>query len=245
MIRLRFVQAGLAAALLVGPGVDSCQRIQATGTSEHPDCNDSHRSVLARCDSLSRVVKSEDNPTEGGTKNRYSLRSVFRNLPRDQKAIWTAPFHLRLGDAPWVVPLAGATGLLVARDQNIMLRQHSNLTAINRSDNIANGGTIALAGVPAMMYVWGSITGAGRARETGLLTGEALMNSAAVGEALKVVFGRERPTLTAGQGKFFQDFGDPSFPSIHSTLSWTAASVIAHEYPGWLSRFWHMAQRLR
>ena len=87
-----------------------------------------------------------------------------------------------------------------------------------------------------MMYVWGSLNGAGRSRETGLLTGEALINSGAVAEALKVVFGRERPTLTDGQGRFFQDFGDPSFPSIHSMLSWTAASVIAHEYPGWLSQ---------
>ncbi|MGB8129509.1 MAG: capsule assembly Wzi family protein [Candidatus Angelobacter sp.] len=161
---------------------------------------------------------------------------MFTNLPGDQKAIWAAPFHLRLGDAPWVVPIAGATGLLVARDQNIMLREHSNLTAIHRSDNIANGSTIALAGVPAMMYVWGSLNGGGRSRETGLLTGEALINSAAVGEALKVVFGRERPTLTDGQGRFFQSFGDASFPSMHSMLSWTAASVIAHEYPGWLSQ---------
>ena len=76
----------------------------------------------------------------------------------------------------------------------------------------------------------------GRSKETGLLTGEALINSYAVTEAMKTVFGRERPTVTDGQGKFFQEFGDPSFPSVHSILSWTAASVIAHEYPGWLSQ---------
>jgi hypothetical protein len=165
-----------------------------------------------------------------------SIKRVFLNLPGDQKAIWTSPFQLRLGDAPWVVPLAGATGLFFARDRSILAREHSNLTAINRSDNIANGGTIALAGVPAMMYVWGSLNGSGRSKETGLLTGEALINSFVVGEVLKSILGRERPTTTGGPGKFFQDFSDPSFPSIHSMLSWTAASVIAHEYPGWLSQ---------
>lgn len=167
---------------------------------------------------------------------KMSVKRVFLNLPGDQKAIWTSPFHLRFEDAPWVVPLAGATGLFFARDRSIMSREHSNLTAIDRSDNISNGGTIALAGVPAMMYVWGSLNGSGRSKETGLLTGEALINSFVVVEALKGVFGRERPTLPDGRGRFFQDFGDPSFPSLHSMLSWTAASVIAHEYPGWLSQ---------
>ncbi|HEY1937170.1 MAG TPA: capsule assembly Wzi family protein [Candidatus Angelobacter sp.] len=164
-----------------------------------------------------------------------SIKKVFLNLPGDQKAIWTSPFRLRTGDAPWVFPLAGTTGILFATDRRVMLREHSSPAAIKLSDNISTGGTVALAGVPALMYAWGSLNGDGRATETGLLAGESLINSFAVGEALKSAFGRERPTSTGGQGRFFQDFSDPSFPSIHSMLSWTAASVIAHEYPGWLS----------
>jgi membrane-associated phospholipid phosphatase len=165
-----------------------------------------------------------------------SVKRLFLNLPADQKAIWTAPFHLHLADASWLLPAAASTGVLVASDRKIMLRERSSLMTINRSDNIANGGTFALAGVPALMYAWGSLNGYSRAKETGLLTGEALINSFVVVEALKTVFGRERPTVTDGQGKFFQEFSDPSFPSFHATMSWTAASVIAHEYPGWLSQ---------
>ncbi|HEX3106754.1 MAG TPA: capsule assembly Wzi family protein [Terriglobales bacterium] len=165
-----------------------------------------------------------------------SIKKVFLNLPGDQKDIWTAPFHLRLDDTSWLLPMAASTGLLISRDSSIMLREHSNLTAINRSDNIANGGTIALAGVPAFMYAWGSLNGSGRLKETGLLSGEAVINGFVVTEALKTAFGRERPTVTDGQGQFLQELSDPSFPSVHSVLSWTAASVIAHEYPGWLSQ---------
>jgi hypothetical protein len=113
-----------------------------------------------------------------------------------------------------------------------MERARSNPSAISRSDNIANAGVAGLVAVPAFMYALSSWNGDSRQRETGLLAGEALINSFAVNEALKVVFARERPSATGGQGKFFTDIGNASFPSTHSMLGWTAASVIAHEYPG-------------
>ena len=86
------------------------------------------------------------------------------------------------------------------------------------------------------MYVWGGLHDYPRAHETGLLSGEALINSYAVVEAFKFAFARERPTATDGQGRFFQTVSNASFPSTHSTLGWTIAPVIAHEYPGWLSQ---------
>jgi hypothetical protein len=104
------------------------------------------------------------------------------------------------------------------------------------SNNVANAGVAGLVAVPAFMYVLSSWNGDSRQRETGLLSGEALINSFAVNEALKVVFARERPTATGGQGKFFTDVGNASMPSTHSMLGWTAASVIAHEYPGPLTQ---------
>jgi hypothetical protein len=118
-----------------------------------------------------------------------------------------------------------------------MQRARSNANAISLSKNISDGGLIGMAALPASMYLWGNLQYAPRARETGLLSGEAMMDSLAVNEAIKLVFGRERPTATGGQGRFFQSLGNnASFPSTHATLSWTAASVIAHEYPGWLSQ---------
>jgi hypothetical protein len=122
-------------------------------------------------------------------------------------------------DLPWVIPFAASTGLLIANDQSVMLREQSSPSAIRLSDNIANGGTIALIGFPALMYGWGTIKGSGRARETGLLTGESLINSFAVAEALNSVFARERPTLTDGQGKFFQDFSNPSKCATETAMS--------------------------
>jgi membrane-associated phospholipid phosphatase len=165
-----------------------------------------------------------------------SIKRVFLNLPGDQKSIWTSPLNLRPRDSSWVIPLVGITGLLVASDQGFMAREHSNPATIKLSNHISTGGVIALSGLPALLYGWGSLNHLPRARETGLLTAEALANSLIVDESLKRVFGRERPTITDGQGRFLQQFRDPSFPSDHSMLGWTAASIIAHEYPGVLSQ---------
>jgi Capsule assembly protein Wzi/PAP2 superfamily len=176
--------------------------------------------------------KPEAPPATDNSDNTVTVKKAFLNLPGDQKAIWTSPFRLRPSDSFWVVPLLGTTGVLLGSDRHSMQRERSNASAISLSNNAANGGLGVLVGVPAFMFAWGSWQGKPQMRETGLLSGEALVDSLVVNETLKVVFARERPTTANGQGKFFTDIGNSSFPSTHSMLSWTAASVIAHEYPG-------------
>lgn len=161
-----------------------------------------------------------------------SIKKVILNLPGDQKRIWTSPFYLHGRDSAWLLPLAATTGILIGSDSHTMARARSNPDAVNLSTNVSNGGLAALIAVPAVMYAYGSLQGSPKARETGLLSGEAVINSVVVDEALKVVFERERPTLTDGEGHFFKTFSNASFPSMHSMLSWTVASVISHEYPG-------------
>src|SRR5262249_55504123 len=158
------------------------------------------------------------------------------NLPGDQRAIWTSPFHMRWSDSIWAVPLAGATGVMIGSDQHSMERARSNSLAISRSNTISDAGAAGLVALPAAMWAYGTWTGRPRPRETGLLAGEALIDSMAVNETLKLIFARERPLPVGGQGRFFSDWSDASFPSTHSMLSWTAASVIAHEYPGPLTQ---------
>jgi membrane-associated phospholipid phosphatase len=70
------------------------------------------------------------------------------------------------------------------------------------------------------------------ARETGILSAEALADGLVVEQGLKLVFWRERPYVDDGRGRFFQSGAgfESSFPSAHSTLAWSAASAIAAEY---------------
>ncbi len=58
-----------------------------------------------------------------------------------------------------------------------------------------------------------------------------------VAEAFKTVTRRPRPNIGSGQGKFGTGAAlDSSFPSIHAALAWSAASVLAHEYPGVMTK---------
>src|SRR5215472_2649527 len=189
------------------------------------------------CVSESKGPVTSPTPLPASSENppadtSMSLKKAFLNLPGDQKAIWTSPMRLRWKDAIWLAPLAGTTGILIGSDQHSMQRARSNADAVDLSKNVSDVGVASLVAVPALMYAWGSWHGESRPRETGLLSGEALVNSLAASEVLKVAFARQRPTSAGGKGQFFTDISNASFPSQHSMLSWTAASVIAHEYPG-------------
>ena len=76
------------------------------------------------------------------------------------------------------------------------------------------------------------------ATETGILGGEAVLDSIGVNEVLKIVAQRERPTVDNARGKFFQtSVGfNSSFPSNHAIIAWSSAAVIASEYKGPLTQ---------
>jgi hypothetical protein len=84
------------------------------------------------------------------------------------------------------------------------------------------------------LYLLGTVRHNDHMRESGFLAGEAMADSFAVGTVMKYAFGRERPDTGSGTGEFFK--GGNSFPSDHAILAWSAASVIAHEYPGVLTQ---------
>ncbi len=87
-------------------------------------------------------------------------------------------------------------------------------------------------GAGAIAYGVGALTHDEHARETGILTGEALADTFAFTEAVKVITRRNRPDVNGARGLFAQGTSlDSSFPSQHSALAWTAATVFAQEYP--------------
>ena len=167
-----------------------------------------------------------------------TLRGTPKRFLDDQKAIWTSPLHLQPKDAMWLVPLAGATGMLIGSDQHTMTSAiHLNTSEQKTATNISTGSVVALGAIPAGAYAWSLFNFAPQARETGLLAGQALANSLVVNEAMKLVFRRDRPLVNDAKGNFFSsNISDSSFPSNHAIAAWSMAAVIADEYPGWLTR---------
>lgn len=153
----------------------------------------------------------------------------FKNILRDQKAIWTSPFHLQSSDAKWLVPLGLGTGALIATDRqtgDAMARFHRQVNA-SRMISYA-GSSYATGAAAATFYLIGRATHNVRARETGVLAGEALINSVIVASALKEITQRVRPLSGRDRSEFFD--GGTSFPSGHSMQAWSVATVVAHEY---------------
>ena len=162
-----------------------------------------------------------------------SLEKKFlANIFRDQRAIWTAPFRMRRGDGKWLVPLGVASTILVATDRHTsgeLFEGGSHVTRLRISRDFSRlGSGYASGSVAAAFYIIGRSKHDARARETGLLAAEALVNSAILVTALKTISQRQRPPVDHASGEFFD--GGSSFPSGHAISVWALATVIDHEY---------------
>ncbi len=156
-------------------------------------------------------------------------RKFFKNILRDQRAIWTSPLHLQRDDAKWLVPLGFSTAALIATDRRTAGGLHNDRLRLNISRDVgylgSAGGASSIAGA---FYLLGRATHNARARETGLLGGEALIDGGIVALVIKHVTQRPRPRAGKERGDFFD--GGLSFPSGHTIAAWSLATIVAKEY---------------
>jgi membrane-associated phospholipid phosphatase len=181
-----------------------------------------------------RGVETSSLQTDRFTETTLGV-PLLKNIALDQKSIWTSPFHLRWADGSWLFPLAAVTGGFLATDRAVPPALSADPVKLNRSVKISNYGLYSLIGAGGGLYLWGTLSHNDHQRETGILAGEAAIDSLAVSTSLSYAFGRSRPNQDRGLGNFFQH--GSSFPSDHSAIAWSIASVIAHEYPGPLTKF--------
>ncbi|HET7102170.1 MAG TPA: phosphatase PAP2 family protein, partial [Terriglobia bacterium] len=177
--------------------------------------------------------KPQSTPAPDAYRNQLGLPMVKR-IAGDQKAIWTSPFHLRLHDANWLVPLGGLAAALLATDTATSRSLVNSPDRISQSRSFSNMGAVSLIGAAGGLYLLGKIKHNEHMRETGLLSGEAVIGSYLAATAVKAAAGRERPYVGNAEGRFWQ--GGNSFPSEHAAAAWSAAGVLAHEYPGPLTK---------
>jgi hypothetical protein len=141
-------------------------------------------------------------------------KEFFKNILRDQKAIWTAPLHLHRVDAKWILPSSIGAMALITTDRITGDEIGEAERQVKVSQIVSYAGSIyGIGALATTFYLIGRNTHNDRVRETGILTAEATIDS--------IIVGGER-------SEFFD--GGSSFPSGHSIQAWSAAAVIANEY---------------
>ena len=186
---------------------------------------------------ISRPMKPSDQDASGllipgsDPENRFMLPFID-HLVQDQRSFWLAPMHFHKQDLEWIAPFAGVTAGFIQGDS--WISKQIPLGEVNRSKTFSNYATYSLIGAGAGSFLLGHIKNDDRMSETGLLSGEAAINATAISYFIKNVAQRERPYQQNGAGSFFQ--GGSSFPSEHAAIAWSIASVMAHEYPGTLTK---------
>jgi hypothetical protein len=178
-----------------------------------------------------KVIDQQSPPGEVG--NPLGIE-FLKHLVVDQKAIWTSPRHLHWADGTWLFPLAAATAGFFATDRAVPPALSTDPKKLNRYVKVSDYGLYSMIGAGGGLYIWSKISHDDHQRETGILAGEAAIDTYAVDTAFKYAFGRQRPDQGQGLGNFFHS--GVSFPSDHSAVAWSIASVIAHEYPGPLTQ---------
>jgi len=172
-------------------------------------------------------------PDAPSAKNEVTVKELPLDILKDQIPIWTSPIRVRPHDLIWLLPLGAATGVALSTDTDAMRNLSRDPTFNKDCVNASNyllGSEIA---VPVALFSVGYLKDDTHARETGILSGEALADGVVVEEISKIILRRERPLYNNAAGDFFApNVGtNGSFPSSHSMLAWSVAAVIAGEYP--------------
>lgn len=185
--------------------------------------------VLAMGIAVHAQVPAAPSPAPTASSTPSLEREFFKNVLRDQKAIWTAPLRLNHKDAKWMVPTGiGVMGLITT--DRITGDEIAGFDRQRKASRIISyvGSTYGAGAVAATFYLIGRKKNDARARETGLLGAEALVDSLIVVGGLKAITQRARPLAGRDRSEFFE--GGNSFPSGHSIQAWSVATIVANEY---------------
>jgi membrane-associated phospholipid phosphatase len=197
--------------------------------------------ILALCSASPAQSASGSSVTKGDCGVSRPVRCLS-DIVHDQAGIWTSPLRIRAHDLAWIVPFAAATGAALSYDDDAMKALGRDPLRSRRARQVSDwAGIYVPVSAVGASYVAGTLIRSDHVRETGLLSGEAMLDAFLVTQGLKYATNRERPDQGSSKGDFWPDGTEQfpvglSFPSGHSAGAWAFARVISREYPHWYTR---------
>jgi hypothetical protein len=170
-------------------------------------------------------------------------KQLPKDILRDQKAMWTFPFHLAQGKhLKPTIAVVGVTATLIALD-GYPATYFSKPNPWGKFNKFFSGPNTAQANyfIPLALYGIALVQRDTYAQKTFLLAGEAVINSEILTSVMKDVDRRSNPNdMPVGgpygdswfKNKFAQNLigGNGSFPSGHTIAAFSVATVYAERY---------------
>src|SRR5579863_8797785 len=204
----------------------------ASGAAQVPAAGKQEPVPGQKTDQNAARGESRDRLEPGADPENRLFTPFLKHLAGDQKQFWTSPARFQTKDLKWILPGVAVTAAFVASDS--WRAKQVPLSHMATSKKVSDYGAYSFIGLGGASFLLGQMKHDDHLSEAGLLAGEAAINSTAVAYAFKEITQRQRPFAGNGHGNFFA--GGSSFPSEHSAVAWSVASVWAHEYPGWFSQ---------
>jgi len=162
------------------------------------------------------------------------LSNTSTELRRDGRTLWTgvleAPRNaIRPRNLKWELPIAAATGVLIATGDAPASRVISSHSTLQRqADRFSTVGLAIELAAPAAGYAIGCGSGRSSLRSNSQTALEAAGAALLLDTVLKKATNRQRPDNKNGSSEFWE--GGTSFASGHAAASFAIASVVAHRY---------------
>jgi membrane-associated phospholipid phosphatase len=220
-----FIALLVSAQSAISQGVADAPPQAPVPQAQGPTSENSQASPSAKDEHPGWLAPGED------PENRL-LSPFVKHVVEDQKQFWTSPAHFQTKDLKWILPGVATTAFFISTDS--WWAKQVPLSHVDTSKTFSDYVTYSFIGLGGASFLYGHIKQDDHLSEAGLLAAEAAINSYGVAYAFKEVTQRQRPYEGNGHGDFFA--GGSSFPSEHSAIAWSVASVWAHEYPGWFSQ---------
>ncbi|HEY1024629.1 MAG TPA: phosphatase PAP2 family protein [Sphingobacteriaceae bacterium] len=213
--------------------------------------NSAQAAYGSSADTLTKVADTIGSGNDSQMRSYDLMRPshYFSFLANNFKHQATAPFNLRPKEWTYLGAFAIVTGATMFVDQPLndeafsFTEKHNGFRKV--SDKISSAGGVYQAITLGVLGSTGIMLKNEKLVNTTLLASQAFVTSSVWGHLFKKISGRERPSRYIGQGKASPAFRGPfsdlgrdrygekltsSFPSGHTIVAFSAATVYAMEY---------------